>query len=53
MHNISITFETKTKELPSGRIKVTTIQTEEDNNEKLLLFSRSTIIEDMRKKKGS
>ena len=34
----------ETEELPNGKIKVTKVQAEKDDNEICLLFSRSTII---------
>ena len=48
VHKISICFETKTEELPNGQIRVTTLQTEEDEHDKFLFFSRSIIIKDMK-----
>ena len=51
VHRISIYLETKTEELPNGRVNVITMQTEEDKNYKSLFFSRSTMVKDMKKKK--
>ena len=50
VHKITIHLKTKSNELPNGRVEVTTIKTEEDDNEKFLFCSRSTIIKDMKKR---
>ena len=49
VHKITIHLKTKSNELPNGRVEVTTMKTEEDDDEKFLFFSRSTIIKDMKK----
>ena len=53
VHKILIYLETKTEDLPNGRVKVITMQTEEDKNLKKLFFSRSTMFKNMKKKKSS
>ena len=50
VHRITMHLKTKSNELPNGRVEVTTIKTEEDDNEKFLFCSRSTIIKDMKKR---
>ena len=49
VHKITIYLTTQTEEWPHGREKVTIMQTEEDENYKFVLYSRSTIIKDMKK----
>ena len=39
VHKISIYLETKTEDLPNGRVKVITMQTEEDKNYNFLFFA--------------
>ena len=39
VHTISIYLETKTEDLPNGRVKVITMQTEEDKNYNFLFFA--------------
>ena len=50
VHTITIHLKTKSNELTIGRVVVTTIKTEENDDMKFLFCSRSTIIKDMDKR---
>ena len=52
VHTISIYLETKTEDLHNGRVKVITMQTEEDKNDNCLFFSRSLIVKNTQKRKA-
>ena len=48
VYKITIYLTTHTDELPNGREMVTILHTEEDEKDKLVLFSKSIIMEHMK-----